>query len=113
MSAPDRRRGAVIPWVFALLVLGGLAVLFSVLRQGEAVSASVGDCLERTGDDSLTVVACDAPAAEFTVVGKLEGKTSIQAGLFACSDFPTSTTSYWEGREGVGELGTVLCLAGA
>ncbi len=108
-----RRSSRVTPWVVGLLLVGGLAVLFFVLRQGQAVSASVGDCLEQTGDDSLTVVACDAPTAEFAVLGKLEGRTSIQAGLFACSDFPASTTSYWEGKEGVGELGTVLCLGPA
>jgi hypothetical protein len=107
---PTRR---ATPWVVGLLLLGGIAVLFVVLRQGQAVSAEVGDCLEQTGDDSLTVVACDAPTAEFTVLGKLEGTTSIQAGLFACSDFPATTTSYWEGKEGVGELGTVLCLGPA
>jgi hypothetical protein len=32
----------------------------------------------------------------------------IDAGLFACSDFPDATSSFWQGVEG--QPGTVLCL---
>jgi hypothetical protein len=113
VSAPGRRRSAVTQWIVVLALLGAAAIGFALLRQGEAISAGVGSCLESTGTDSLAVVDCGAASAEYTVVGKLEGRTSIEAGLFACSDFPTATTSYWEGREGVGEKGTVLCLAPA
>ncbi|MBW0115317.1 LppU/SCO3897 family protein [Pseudonocardia abyssalis] len=112
MTTPSRsRRRTVTLWVVVLALFGAAAVGFATLRQGEAVAADVGACLESTGTDSLSVVACDAPTAEYTVVGKLVDRTSIDAGLFACSDFPTATTSYWQGREGVGEKGTVLCLA--
>jgi len=111
VSAPGRRRSAVTQWIVVLALLGAAAVGITLLRQGEPAAAEVGSCLESTGTDSLAVVDCGSPAAEYTVVGKLEDRTSIEAGLFACSEFPTATTSYWEGREGVGEKGTVLCLA--
>ncbi len=111
MSAPGRRRSAVTGWIVVLALLGAAAVGFAALRQGEPAAAGVGSCLESTGADSLAVVDCGSPGAQYTVVGKLKDRTSIDAGLFACSDFPTATTSYWYGREGVGEKGTVLCLA--
>lgn len=114
MTTPSRsRRRTVTQWVVVLALFGAAAVGFAVLRQGEAVAADIGACLEPTGTDGLAVVACDAATAEFTVLGKLEGRTSIDAGLFACSDFPGATTSYWQGKEGVGEKGTVLCLGPA
>lgn len=110
MSAPDRRRSGITQWVVVAVLLGAAIIGFALLRQGQALSADVGSCLESTGSDSVGVVGCDAPTAEYRVVGKLEGRTSIEAGLFACSEFPAATTSYWEGPEGVGEKGTVLCL---
>lgn len=109
VTAPQRRR-TVGQWVVVLALFGAAAVVFALLRQGEAASAATGDCLEPAGDDALAVVSCDDPAAAHVVLGRLEGRTSIDAGLFACSDVAGATASYWEGPEGVGELGTVLCL---
>ncbi|MCW2722031.1 MAG: hypothetical protein JWR81_5853, partial [Pseudonocardia sp.] len=72
------------------------------------VDAAVGGCVTQTGQGQVGVVACGDPSAQFRVTGKLEDQTMIDSGLFACSDFPDATSSFWQGVEG--QPGTVLCL---
>jgi uracil-DNA glycosylase len=73
------------------------------------VTAAVGECVTQSGENDVQVVPCGDPSAQFTVAGKVENKTMIAASLFACSDFPDATSSFWQGVEG--KPGTVLCLA--
>jgi len=102
--------GAKIVMVIVLVLLfGGLGAAVYFVRQSDPGLAKVGDCVAQGSGDSISVVECSDPDADFTVVGRLENKTQIDAGLFACSDFDKATSSYWEGEQG--EQGTVLCLA--
>ncbi|MEJ3654672.1 hypothetical protein WEH80_17025 [Actinomycetes bacterium KLBMP 9759] len=107
-----RRSKKWLGWVVALLVLAGLggAGYWFIGRTAPA-AAAVGDCVAERGTDDVAVVPCGDPSAAFRVVGRLEDRTMIDASLFACTPFPDATSSYWQGKQGVGELGLVLCLA--
>lgn len=98
----------VVTLIFVALAgcLGGMVYF---VRKSDPGLAKVGDCVSQEGGNSVSVVDCGDTDADFTVVGRLENKTEIDAGLFACSDFDAATSSYWEGEQG--EKGTVLCLA--
>jgi hypothetical protein len=102
-----RRTARWVGLVVVLLALGGVGWVLLVGRPAP-VDAAVGACVTQTGQDQVGVVACGDPSAQFRVTGKLEDKTMIDAGLFACSDFPDATSSFWQGVEG--QPGTVLCL---
>ena len=91
------------------MILGGIGGAGWYVTHTAPASAGVGDCLAQTGGNDLTKVSCGDPSARFSVLGKLENKTMVDASLNACSAFPKATSSYWEGKDG--ELGLVLCLA--
>ncbi|MGI5129490.1 LppU/SCO3897 family protein [Pseudonocardia sp. CA-107938] len=102
-------------------LLSGVTVATGVLIGGAYVignlsdapaSAVVGDCLARSGDGAV-VVPCSDAKATFTVLGRLESRTEIEASMSACSPFPQTTDVYWQGRSGAGERGLVLCLGPA
>ena len=108
----DKRRGLVTLGVLVVVVVI-VAVVAAYFRKSEAASAKVGDCMQQTGTNSLKIVKCTDPNAKYVVVGRVENKTEIEAGIDACSDFDDKgvVSSYWEGKEGVDEKGMVLCLA--
>jgi hypothetical protein len=110
-AAPARKRGKAGRIIGVLVVAAALGGVGWVVATGspQPVTAAVGECVTQTGTDALAVVGCGDPAAQFTVAGKLENKTAVDASLFACTDFPAATSSYWQGVEG--KPGTVLCLA--
>lgn len=104
-----RRRRRAVAWLTVLVLLGGLGALGRHLAHAAPASANVGDCVSQTGANSVSTVACGDRAARFTVVGRLENRTEHDAGLFACADLPTATSSSWQGT--AGRPGSVLCLA--
>jgi hypothetical protein len=108
---PRRGRQAV-GWIVALLVLVGFGFGgWYLLNSNAPATAAVGDCVTQSGENDLTIVGCGEPTSQFKVVGKLENRTMIDAGLFACSEFPEATSSFWQGKPGPEEKGLVLCLA--
>ena len=111
--APERnpkRRQKIVLAVFLVVVLGFFGVIWLATRHN-AETAKVGDCMEQTGPDSLKVVGCGDPKATFTVVGRVEDKTQVEAGLSACRPFQDkgAEQAYWSGEQG--KKGLVLCLA--
>lgn len=74
-------------------------------------TAKVGDCVRQTGADAVQVVDCADSRAEFTVVGRVENKTEMEARLTACDPFAHlgATQAFRSGR--AGRTGCVLCLA--
>jgi hypothetical protein len=111
-SVPPAKTSLAQKIVVGLIVLalaGCLGGAVFWVRTTDPQSAEVGDCVAQGSGDSISVVECGDADADFTVVGRLENKTQIEAGLFACSDFESATSSYWEGEQG--EKGIVLCLA--
>ena len=108
--AARRSRGRKIGGiVFTVLVFVVIAGVSWFLRQDDAISAKVGDCLKQTGDNSVEVVACSDAAATLKVVGRVENKTQVEAQISACSGIEGAESTYWEGEQG--EKGLVLCLA--
>ncbi|SHK64842.1 hypothetical protein SAMN05443637_109169 [Pseudonocardia thermophila] len=104
------RRTVVLSAISAIVVATGLLVggFFVLGRVSDAPAAAVvGDCLARSGD-SAVVVPCSDPTAELIVLGRLDSRTQVEAGLSACTGFPGTTDVYWQGREG--QRGLVLCL---
>jgi hypothetical protein len=103
------RRSSVVSWVLiAVTMVGGFSGIY-LLSRDEPHRAKVGDCVAQDGQDSVHLVDCAGSDAEYTVVGRLEDTSQISAGIGACGDFETATSSYWEGEQG--GKGTVLCLA--
>jgi hypothetical protein len=108
---PPRRRGrlgSLIGVAVVAAALGGVGWYVTVGAPAP-VTAAAGECVTQAGENDVQVLPCGDPSAQFTVAGKVEDKTMIAASLFACSDFPDATSSFWQGVEG--KPGTVLCLA--
>ena len=57
-----------------------------------------GDCVQREGEDSVKVVTCDTPEAQYTVLGVVEKQSRYSGQAGACNAYPDTTTVYWEGR---------------
>ncbi|HSK95177.1 MAG TPA: hypothetical protein VK891_01045 [Euzebyales bacterium] len=97
--------------VLLAVVVAALAALAVYASRTSATSAAVGDCLRRSSGESVAIVPCDDPEAEFEVVGRVEDQTEIEAGITTCSPFADrgATQVYWEGEQG--GTGFVLCLA--
>lgn len=112
---PRRRAHVWISLLAATLTASGVVAggFFLLGRSAEAPAAAVvGDCLARDGDGAV-IVPCADPQAAFIVLGRLVGRSRIEAGITACSPFPATTDVYWQGKDGVGERGLVLCLGPA
>jgi hypothetical protein len=102
------RRGTVIAYLFLAAFGVGIIAMGYYLWQGDASRASAGSCVKSSGDD-VTVVDCGGSDAEFKVLGRVEDKTQIEAGITACGDFDATEQTYWESSGG--DTGFVLCLA--
>lgn len=105
-----KRRQVVVLVVLLVLAAGCFGAAWFFTRSA-ATNANVGDCVKQTGSDSLSIVKCDDPSAAFKVVGRVDGKTQVEATLDACEPYVSAgaTQVYWQGKEG--ETGLVLCLA--
>lgn len=113
VAAPVRRpkrRQIIVLSVFLAAVVAFFAVAW-VSTRGNPENAKVGDCVRLDGADSVKVVACTDPSATFKVVGRVEDKTQVDAGLDACDPFVDQGVeqAFWSGEEG--KTGFVLCLA--
>jgi hypothetical protein len=116
VAPAGRRRGKRRQIVALVVFLVVVAVAFGGIWLGtrhSASTATVGDCVHQTGTDAVTVVACTDPTADFKVVGRVENKTQVDAGLSACDPYVDqgAETFYWAGQPG--KTGYVLCLAKA
>lgn len=112
-AAAARRKGLAGRVTLILLVAGLAALVVLGISQARtsAVTAGVGDCLTGGADATdITKVDCGAPEAGYTVVGKLEDKSELDAQLSACDEFADATRVYWEGKRRVTSVGTVLCM---
>jgi hypothetical protein len=97
----------VVLLVVAGLVFGGVWLA----TRHNASTAQVGDCVHQTGTDAVQVVTCTDPGADFKVVGRVEDRTEVDAGLSACDPYVDqgAVQFYWAGESG--KTGYVLCLA--
>jgi hypothetical protein len=108
-----KKRQLVILGVLALLLVGGFGISW-YLSLNNAGHAKVGDCMKRSGTNSVKIVGCSDKAAELKVVGRVEGKTQIESTIAVssvCDPFRDkgAEQTYWEGKQG--KKGFVLCLA--
>jgi len=108
--AKGKRRQLIILGVFLFLVAGCFAGAF-YFTQSNPDNAKVGDCMKSTGENSLTIVKCDDAAAQYRVVGRVDGKSETEATIDACDPYvgQGAVQVYWQGKEG--QSGLVLCLA--
>jgi len=127
MSAPPTPAGRTpgkASWkqkLVVTLILGGLAAglaygVYQVRRSGvEVEKAAVGTCLEKSSDTDVAVVDCDDPAAEFTVVGRQENKSSVAASVYPCPGVDNVDSTVFVSRRsrvgGESDKGVVLCLS--
>jgi hypothetical protein len=102
------RRATVIAYLFLVAFVVGIAAAGYWAWKGDASRAAAGSCVKADGD-SVTVLSCDDSDAEFKVLGRVEDKTQIAAGITACGDFDGTEQTYWESSGG--DTGFVLCLA--
>jgi len=106
----DRKRQRIVLAVFLVLVLGIFVAIWFGTRHS-ATYAKVGDCVKLTGTDSVEIVKCGDPSASYKVVGRVNGKTEVDASLDACDAYVSqgAVSAYWQGKPG--GKGMVLCLA--
>jgi hypothetical protein len=97
------------------LVLIVVGVVVGVAKSASnAGSAAVGDCLDDAGAEHVRTVDCGSADAKYKVLGVVEDKTQIQAGITACDAYPSTTAYFWQGPDtGVDAKGKVLCLGPA
>ena len=113
-TAPQSRRSRKRQWivlsVFLVLCAGFFAFAWIATRHN-AGYANVGDCMAQTGPNSLKIVKCDDASAAYKVVGRVDGKTQVDASMDACDAYTRqgAQTVYWQGTSG--GKGLVLCLA--
>lgn len=111
---PQRRRriGLIVLLAVAALVFGGIFLANRAQRAADPDSATVGDCVTRSGADDLKVVPCGDAKAAFTVVGKVGNKSQVDLSLSSaeiCKPFPAAKSAFWKGK--AGQKGYILCLA--
>jgi hypothetical protein len=111
---PKRNMGRrrIIALVVLVLVLGGIGIAAYSSSKSSPDAAKVGDCVSKTGDNSVKTVSCGDGSATYKVVGKVEHKTQVDLSLNSesiCKPFPTAQSAYWRGE--VGKEGYILCLA--
>ncbi|GAB3799903.1 LppU/SCO3897 family protein [Micromonospora zhanjiangensis] len=112
----DRFRGLSTVGKFRVVVLiVALLVAPFAIYAGldEPNQAKVGDCMAGKGADDLHTVKCTDTAAEWKVLGRLEGKTEADHDRGdACNAFPdTGASFYQDGRRF--RKGFILCLGPA
>jgi hypothetical protein len=114
-AQPPKRgmaRRRIIALVVLVVVLGGIGIASYSSSKSSPDAAKVGDCVSKTGDNSVKKVDCGDTSAAYKVVGKVEHKTQVDLSLNSatiCKPFPTAQSAYWRGE--VGKEGYILCLA--
>jgi hypothetical protein len=115
-SAKPQKRGlstkAVI-WIIAVVVVVAIAGAGWFLSRSDPNNAKVGSCISGRSAENMKIVDCAGATAEHKVVGRVEGKTAEEFNTKLeeiCQPFPTAETAFWEGKEGSGTKGYVLCL---
>lgn len=107
---PAKKRGRT--WLILLVVavvLVGAGIAAGMIS--DANQPKVGDCLAKSGSNSVKKVACTSSDATYQVVSLHEdvGKPiGNVASMNPCSSDPQADSSYWEGRSG--SKGRLLCL---
>jgi hypothetical protein len=107
--APSRRRRRVVSLSILILLMAALGGAIWYFNRNSPDGAKVGDCVRGTGSDSVEVIACTDPAAQYKVVGRVENQSEIDAGISSCDAFDDATQVFWSGQQG--GTGYVLCLA--
>ena len=95
--------------VVIALVIVVVAPIAYFASQSQPSAAEVGDCMAGQDEDSLKVVECTDPTAEWEVVGRIETADSGQTTEVACAAYPQADASYWQ--ESSRGSGFTLCLA--
>lgn len=112
----------IVVWVSCAVAAFALATVgvFLYQRYFEPVAAEVGDCVSGDLDDpySIRAVACDAPDAEYKVVGRVGNQRLAEFesdnGEDVCAAYDDVEYYYFEGIEPADArdvAGSVLCLA--
>lgn len=107
--APARRFSPVLKRLGVALVGVVVVVLGrTAFDRSSADVLEVGQCVSRDGNDIAQVDCADATAKyKVLLIQKDTQRSSIEA---VCSGAPTTTTSYFESKEGETQ-GNVICLA--
>jgi hypothetical protein len=108
MPRGNKRRQRITLTVFLVLVAGIFVAIYFGTRHNPE-QAAVGDCVRPDGENSVKIVDCSDPQAQYKVVGRVEDKTEIEANINACDAYADTTAVYWSGESG--GTGFVLCLA--
>ncbi|MBF9132959.1 hypothetical protein I0C86_28960 [Plantactinospora sp. S1510] len=98
------------------LILFGIAVLVApfAIYAGldEPNQAKAGDCMAGQSTSDLRMVECTDAAAEWKVLGRLEGKSEADHNDTVCAAYPETEASFYEdGRRF--RKGYILCLGAA
>ncbi len=112
---PARASGRRVGVLIAVLVLVAVAVVAGIIgfvrSRPTPANAKVGDCMVGQSAKALKKIDCGDSKAEWTVVGRLEGKTEAETKDVeqTCAQWPETKVLFW--RKERGTTGFVLCLA--
>jgi hypothetical protein len=102
---PSRRRRQVVSLTILIVLVAALGGAIWYFNRNSPDGAKVGDCVRSTGSDSVAVIACTDPAAQYKVVGRVENQTEIDAGISSCDAFDDATVLVRSaGRDGLRPL---------
>lgn len=105
------KQGGTLKRILTSVGIALVVIVVSVLwRSGvfDSPAMKVGDCVQKSGEDSVKVVTCGTADAQYSVLGIVEKQSRYSSQAGACSAWPDTTTVYWEGRNT--SSGTVYCL---
>jgi hypothetical protein len=108
-KAPSRRRRRIVSLTILIVLVAGIGIAAWISNRHSPDGAKVGDCVHQTGTDSVEVIACTDPNAQFKVVGRVENQSETDASISSCDAFDNATQVFWSGQQG--GTGYVLCLA--
>ncbi|MBP2477042.1 hypothetical protein JOF53_005914 [Crossiella equi] len=117
-DAPAPKKKSKLPKILGYLIVPLIALGFFVYNfMFGAGNAKVGECLagDGTNANSVEKVDCADAKAKFTVVGRVEGKTSadvddVEGKEHACDAYPGWKHVYWEQSSRRSTTGALLCL---
>lgn len=99
---PVLRRPAVLGLLVPVAIVAIIAGVV-VASQNDASHAEAGDCVKKTGENSIEIVECTSPGAEYKVLSRSSGSNDT-----LCQFNEQAVASYVEETSG---SSFVLCLA--
>lgn len=107
--APPARRGRRgLRILITLAVVAVLGIVGAILSKDDPAEAKDGDCVQRTGTDSVKIVDCTSSNAQYKVVKRVDGHFDEASANDKCGAVAPTATQYYVQTGGSTEF--LLCM---